>query len=371
MSSELSLIFYVFSFLFVVMLTAMQDESIKKLGTENIILSILIVGIPTFISGLRYNVGADFPGYDSSYYSALDVTVGDYFSSGAIEPGFFLLQKMTWIFNNSAAMFTVAAFVTVYFTYKAIIYHREKISMAFAMIIFLFVLFPTSFNGVRQCLAVAVCFYAFRYITERKLKKYICFVLFATSFHVTAAVMLPFYVLGYKIGDKSIKHKKKMILLNFTIILFTMICTIFYQEITIALFSQSATISRYVLYANDIDAGNNREIILNIIVLLAAIIYRKQLINNDEKNSIYIVFFAISVIIGATGFINPFAKRLALYFDVVQVLILANLITLSKDSVTKITFGSLIAIYSLVYFVLGYYIWGQSNIFPYQTIFVL
>jgi len=59
--------------------------------------------------------------------------------------------------------------------------------------------FYTSFNIIRQIIAVAIIFSGSKYLYERNLSKYIFIVLLASTFHKTSIIMILFYfILNFK-----------------------------------------------------------------------------------------------------------------------------------------------------------------------------
>ena len=91
---------------------------------------------------------------------------------------------------------------------------------------------------------------------------------------------------------------------------------------------------------------------------------------NDSNSFFYYLLFASEVVLTLLGFISPFIKRITLYFSLGQIVILTNLIDIGANNTSKNFLKILVIIYALAYFVLAYYILGQSNIFPFKTIFL-
>ncbi|MFI3164498.1 MAG: EpsG family protein [Bacillota bacterium] len=368
MSETLSLIFYLIAFCSVILLSFIQDEKMMQEGKYSKLLSFIIVAILVVISGARYRVGTDYSNYLSYSNKLANMSIIEYVREGEVEIIFFAICKIAAFVNEPNVMFALMALITVLFAYKGIMEHCGKISLGFALLIYVFVLFPTSFNIIRQCAAVAVIFYAYKYIGDRKLKQYFLFVLFATFIHSTAIIMLPMYLMGG--NGVTLKSERGLNINLLKVVLYVVIIgvTIFFQDI-LSMFSNVNFLADYAMYSDEVSGGNNREIYLKLIIFMSAILFRKELIAYDSRNAIIILFFGIAVIFGFVGFVNPFTKRIALYFDITQVIILSSYIKMAKDKTTKVIFAGLIVTYSIGYFIIGYYIWGQAGIFPYQTIF--
>lgn len=79
-----------------------------------------------------------------------------------------------------------------------IVYILSKYSTNVRLSLFVFIAsteFTFLINGARQFVAVCICFYAFKFLVEKKPVKYYLLVLLAISFHLTAIVMLFAYFL--------------------------------------------------------------------------------------------------------------------------------------------------------------------------------
>ncbi len=114
--------------------------------------------------------------------------------------------------------------------------------------------------------------------------------------------------------------------------------------------------------------GSNREIIINTLLLMIFLIFKKPLEEYDERNKLYIFFYIISWILTFTGFISPYIKRIALYFEISSIFLLATFPNITKNKEQKIFVTFLIISYAIGIFTISTYFLNQGNIIPYQTI---
>ena len=145
------------------------------------ILIFLVLFIP---AALRYGIAADYLTYESFYYGNYE----EYF-----EIGFSLLTDFLHFFNaNSIIFFSVVSF----FTYISLVFIIRKADM-FLMILF-YVLFSGYFNSfgqIRQSLALPFLLLSLYYIRENKSIKSLLLILFATLFHASSIIFIPFVFL--------------------------------------------------------------------------------------------------------------------------------------------------------------------------------
>lgn len=151
----------------------------------------------TCMAGFRYRVGTDY----KSYYAFYDIYKNFSFKEDfdiLEEPLIVLISKVaSIIYDSPYTMFFLTSVVTVGFALYSI--YGETEDFAFVILLYVFVgCWHSSFNGMRQCLAVAIVFLGRRYITDRKLLKYllVCFVAFLA--HRSAMVCVLFYFIYSK-----------------------------------------------------------------------------------------------------------------------------------------------------------------------------
>jgi transmembrane protein EpsG len=148
------------------------------------------------VAALRWRVGTDYWAYEFAYpaYKSVDWAELDFLG----EPGIRVIAKVSsHIHDDPTTMFAMAALITVGLTVRTI----YRYSTMFALSMLLYVLTTTwqlSFNAVRQCLAAAILFAGHRYITDRRLGKWVLVVAVAMLFHVSALVLLFLYWLPRK-----------------------------------------------------------------------------------------------------------------------------------------------------------------------------
>ena len=164
-----------------------QAEGVQK---RRVFLLILVL---TCVIGLRFNVGTDYASYYRGYYNYSRLPWSEFLEIS--DPGLRLIAKIsTFIYDDPVTMFFIAAliFMTLY---VVTLYRNGDDFFACIVMFFISGTFLDSCNGVRQSLAVAIIFFGFPYLRDRKFFKYLITILIATAFHSTAIIMLPVYFL--------------------------------------------------------------------------------------------------------------------------------------------------------------------------------
>lgn len=146
-----------------------------------------------FASFRNYRVGTDTGTYIRNFVNQLDY---NYFSfRDGVEIGYQLIEYfLLRVTHNYFWLFFVTSFIVVF----CYLYIFRKNSKDYATSVFIFITLGTYtffFNGLRQGLAMAIFAFAIPYLITRNFYKYFLICIFASLFHTTALLMLPFYLL--------------------------------------------------------------------------------------------------------------------------------------------------------------------------------
>ncbi len=350
MSSEISLLLYIVVFIGAFLFTKRYED------TGNNIYLYIAGGILIVLSGIRYFVGTDFENYMYAYDIITPLDFANMLNT-EYEVGFFVVVKMASFLGNVQYLFVLFAALTVYFLIKVIKDHKNYASLI--MFVYLFSYFTGTFNIIRQGLSVIMVCYGFKYLINRSFIKYSFMVLLASLFHTTAIIMLPIY---FAVQDVNKKITKKQIFIIFlAIVAILNFNTIFSILTSISIFSD------YDTYSQAIDS-TNLSFILSLIMLIVYLSNAKVLISEDKKNKVYLILYIFSVIISFSGYISPFLKRVAMYFSIVDIFIIATLLK-SENVKNKDLIKIFLVTYVIGEFILSTYILGQAEVLPYRTIF--
>lgn len=307
-----------------------------------------LIVLVLFASIRSYHVGTDGRTYVIPFIIQLDV---EYFQfQENIEIGYQLLEYLLLSLTSDYFwLFFVTALIVVY-CYLIII---KKYSVDYWFSVFLFItlgVYTFFFNGLRQGLAMAIFALALPYLLEKRLMPYLIICFLASSFHLTALFMIPFYFLV----NLRIRPCYK--------ILATFLGSLFFSRFLIKYVSTSN--ERYESYSAADQEGGGYLTLGFYIVLLLFIYAATRIYNIKDKQYIKIfTFYAIGV-----AFITPIAmlgvnpsgpQRLLIYFTWTLILILP--IVFKK--INNIYMTSLAVVLFIIYFILTTSTF--SNLSPY------
>ena len=153
------------------------------------IMSILVSICLIIFSGFRYQVGTDYTSYARLF--ELIKIYGRYYN---IEWGYFGLVKLCHqIGGNAQLVFLIFSIATVFFVYRYIEYFSKDVELSWFIFVCIGPYYLSTFNGMRQWLAIAIFAYSLRYVQEKRFWHYAFLNCISGLFHFSSFLLLPLY----------------------------------------------------------------------------------------------------------------------------------------------------------------------------------
>lgn len=342
----------------------------RKLGR---LLFLIVVIIFAVIAGLRdFTVGTDIGFYGSpSFNEAKRFSFREYWKidSDKLEPGYLIL---TYIFANTIGYarvwFGVIEFIIAGFTVARLYDIRETGKMWVGMCIFNCIILPPSLNIMRQSMAMAITFYASRYVlVETKAKpqyiRFLIYILVACSFHVTAAIglVIPLYRIYFRTDHTHLKAKD--FVRSLVLILLLLIAVVSIDKIVNIIIPLSSFTRKFSRYAGLQRSGfsiNPMLIRFPFIVLIC--LFWKQYYS--KRNYLLFMLLVTEALFAEMRIYSTTLYRLALYFSFYRLLAMPILIgRLNKENRKLVELAVV-----LLCFVTWFYqivLQGNEEVFPY------
>lgn len=156
-------------------------------------------------------IGTDTAGYITTFYRLKEMNVSRIFLStlpqngGVFEIGFYLLVKGISLFtNNAQIMLAVSGAIFLFFSYKFLV----SLGMQTPLFVLWYIClapYLSSFNLVRQAIAVGLCLFSWT-VYEKNRTKSLLFICIASTFHISAFIWLIIIII------KRIPANKKSLL---------------------------------------------------------------------------------------------------------------------------------------------------------------
>jgi transmembrane protein EpsG len=288
-------------------------------------------------AGLRSNIGDTF-NYKNIYVDN-DFT-WEYILSQK-DYGFGILQMVlkNYISEDPQIMIFTAALITNVLI--VIVFYNYSRMIELSLYVYITGgLFLVSMNGIRQVLAAAIAFTAINYLIKGNWIKYSLIILFASSFHQSALILIPFYFLvRYRAWSKS----------TVIVIVLAVLAVVGFDQFSALLFT-ALDDTQYSGYENFDEGGSN---ILRTLVaggpLFIAYLGRKRL-KNIFPHSDYIVnmalFGVVFMLISTQWWI--FA-RVSIYFELYNLILISWIAKLFSERDGRILYYGMLVCY-LFYF---------------------
>lgn len=335
----------------------MLGYSPKKYDVYGIIgLAVVII----FAAG-RNRVGTDFVTYMNIFKRYAAMEWGDFFSKVNDDILFNFINKITYSIGGRVFTWGVIAALIVIPIYSTVKKHYSDMDISCAMVVFLLLMYTTSFNVSREFIAVAIVFWGMKYVFENKFFKFALCVIIATMFHASAFVAITFWLFWSHKTDSAVVGNRRVLL-----IIAATIAVLGYQSI-ISFFSSNVSLfESYASYANDKDGGSNREFYLNLLVLFVISKLYKKFKDKDPRLEFLFSLLIVANLIGITGFSHPQVKRLAYYFSVPSQVIIFGYLPFCVEKHNKAFTTVSIYLYAIARFTLTAYILEQGHLIPYR-----
>lgn len=278
----------------------------------------LIAIILILFSGLRENVGTDFKMYKNLFYNLNNLNNVESYYFGDIEKGYILFNKILYSINSHHRILFIGTSVVIIGLIFNCIYKYNK---NYLLSILLFIgmgYYHSSFNGIRQYMALVIFVYSIRFIINKNIKKYIICIFIACLFHKTVVMMLPIYFI-----NKIRFNKKRFLLTIIPILLIGFSYEFIVNNLSIIsnYYFQKYLNSEY-LYSGIGGISNYIYIMSFIVIYIVSILRYSSIVVKYENVKIFIILCGISIVFMLLGLKSLLFFRVSLYFSIFYIFLI-------------------------------------------------
>lgn len=168
-----------------------KKEHLKKIRLLWIIAALLPMYLLIALRGP--SIGADTGVYREMFSSICQKSFVDIFDNSTIEPGFTLFEWFISLFTHDSKVYQVI-YSTIYLVSVAFFINSfEKNNFLLAFLFATIGPYKFMFTGVRQCLGICFCLFAYRPLKNRNIFAFFLFVIIGFSFHKSVILFAPVY----------------------------------------------------------------------------------------------------------------------------------------------------------------------------------
>lgn len=326
------MLIYILALMITILLIWILEKKVKSQKVK-LLLMILAV-VPLFmISAIRYDVGTDYlKRYTNDYISLAHGGAVD-----NLEIGFKLIVYICLIFTKEPyLLFVVTSFIILSLFFQTI--YKKSTNVIFSILIFfLGGYFFASLNLVRQYMAIAFILLGYQFLmSDNKRKAYIGFLACAIiAFSIHSASIVSFVILLLS----------KKVLVNAKWVLPCSILILFLNEKLMACLSPIIEQTRFNVYLTGNMAKGETSIlsiVKNLVIYVwmygIYVINAKQKIKLEKEGVLFLNIQGIALLMIIAGTIHMQFLRIAIYFEVFQILSVPYYLTIMpfKDITSKI-----------------------------------
>ena len=158
---------------------------------------ILMAALPMFflIAFRNQYIGADTLVYLEHFERMVDTPWSRIFDNTRMEHGYIVFVKMLTLFTNNALIYQVIC-VTIYLLAVTSFVNQLDDDPFFVLFLFATMgMYTFMFTGVRQCLAISICLFSFRFIRKRKIVPFALLMALAFTFHKSSILFVAAYLI--------------------------------------------------------------------------------------------------------------------------------------------------------------------------------
>ncbi len=310
---------YIVVFVISCFLTYLAQESFKKeKKVIGIFFSFFAILLPAGLAGLRAPiVGTDVKIYGEAYFNlaCISDTFAQYRELCATDFSYALVNFIVSRFTTSVNwFFFVLELIILIPIYISAYQHRKEKSMVMFMAVTFLFFFNTSINQLRQSVAIAIIVFAIKYAEDRKLVKYLIAVAIASTFHISALLAIPIYVI---FGTKDFKYKR---LFEFLLLLGTVIIIANLMNLLEIGINAGILPAKYLYYldtfAKDTVDFNVLDLLLKLSFVWLGYVVYKGAKKKEKKVESYLLLMIMDLILMQAGIFSMYIDRMALYYGV-------------------------------------------------------
>lgn len=341
--------------LFVVIIIAllMLNSAIK---TNIQIFQIFAWVLVVFFVGFRFETGYDWVMYRNFFEY-------DTFHDG-IEFGYvFFIKILRCFFDDYQSLFFFTALITYIFFYLGIKKYTKHTGIAIVLFMLIPSLFLNSFSILRQELAIAITFYAFSFLVDRKFLNYLLLMILAFSIHYSVAIVFFTHLIIWRYAPK-VKYNFYYVLILFSLV---------FLKVDIGnLVYYFANGARYEFYQSGESVSLLKIFILNSLAIVY--VYFSPKIIDKSKYNIYIIAFIVMNVVYLNVFSSVIAlSRIAYYFKIFEIILVSQLLFVFNKKIRILALLLLVAFYSIQFLsalkVDMAETRTENNLIPYKNIF--
>lgn len=360
MSNALTLVFYLAVFALSTFFFYLYTEK----GKSKIYLIISFI-LPVLLAALRLGVGKDYYTYVDMYNEFHGISLVAFLNGYIVEPSFYFITQLSELLTDShTGVFIVYAIITVVASSVAILQLPFKYRYIY-FAIFLLVIFPLSFNIMRQIAAASLVLLASVNFSKKQYISSLIYMLIACLIHYSAIVVVPILFCAFiilRLKDKNLLKKNIIITTSAAVILTMLIIPLLLYGFV----KMDFVPYKYIDYFQFKEIGFNSTFFLMIILLVGSLsIARKRISEMSRIEIVFLILSVFAVIFLSIGFYSDIGRRLYVLLLLPTLYLCTHLFI---DRVNAKSSVILVLCLAILYNVIFYGVLENGQVLPYRSV---
>lgn len=286
-----------FYLLFLLLIGICLDKYTKTQSTAAHAIVIILI---TSVAICRYNIGYDYETYHEIIKHERTELVEMLFS-----PLSALLAKIAIYFHSPQLLFILFGIPTYFLLISTI--KKYSLNYSLSVLIFICLFYYTSLSVIRQALSVAICFYGYKFVVDRKFIKYLITIVIAALVHPSAIIALAIYWI---------------VKFRFKILITLIICGILIKPVIFHLMEQYGFYSSYITEDKELSGGKLTSLLEFFFLAICLLLWKsKKMTDNNGLINILVTGMCMYFMFGA-----HIGGRAGLYFNIFFCLLIPNIL---------------------------------------------
>ncbi len=297
------------------------------------------IAVPSLLAGLRdSSIGTDVELYGNIWFKYANrydfIEYIQYADRSSIGIAYAFLNYIVALFTDEAGVFYfVLSFVETTCIYIGAREFKDKISVPFAMFCYYTIFYNNTLNLLRQFLAVAVVFLAYKYIVREKYLVSVLLLIVGVLSHSSAIFAFALIILYMLV--KRTRTKMGTYALNAVMFVAISVIMLLYRKILLLILKLGVLPARYLTYTEDTVVGGRliRTVFWLVVAVFAYFAFSKM-IDYYKNNKFLISCITTALAFSLVMFMgNVYAIRMSFYFDTAAIVMVPMIPKIYKAKV--------------------------------------
>lgn len=345
--------FFLTAFFWLITNTQRKNKDMQKTLTV-FFMSIIAINLILLLALRSTSVGIDTLSYRLRF-NLFRQANWSFIQSNSQEKGFSLLIRAIGSYTDNFQWFLFVCAVLSIVPVMVVITKYSKLPFLSVMLFLSFEFYSFLFSGIRQGLAVSLCFGAYHFLRKKQIIPYLLLVLVAVQFHKTAYIFLPAYLVNFiKPGKYSYLFFG---ILYLAVALFKSPMYNYFQQ----------TFYSHQHYELSQTTAFIWPLILTLIGVVT-LVFSEEIIKKDPRDITVVFLICIAVVLSQFTLLGSNAKRAASFYSIFLILAIPCIIEAIENPKIKKTVFWTMCIGTCAMFVFSVAS-DMYNLIPYTTFF--